>query len=446
MMFHAMRNKSAFPRLTTAGAAASLLAVSALVNPVFYSSAQEIAPQAAPEPAPEAIEPGANPQPGEEDVGAGIRTAAPDTNDCPHAERPAEPVTTSERLAPGETSPTPPPPVEGDDCGVTAPRGFDVDDAVVASAWMVSDIDTGEIIAQKDPNGRYRPASIIKVLLALEVLGNLDLDKKVIASDESASIDGSAVGIGAGGEYTVRDLLNGLLMVSGNDAAHALAEELGGEEETLRRINERARDLGADSTYAASYSGLDAAGMQTTAHDLSLMYRAAYNNPTFAEIVNTVSTEFPGYDDHPSYEMGNDNGLFLNDDDGIGGKTGYTDDAHHTFVGAVDHDGRRLMAVILDTTIEHGPRAWEQAQMLLHEAYDVQPGEGIGTLEEESTETTEETPSPAPQGETDTIEETSGLAQYGPWIGGAAIAVIAFAAIVAAALLPRRSRGRHAHR
>src|SRR5690625_7078688 len=65
----------------------------------------------------------------------------------------------------------------------------------------------------------------------------------------------------------------------------------------------------------------------------------------------------------------------MNDPDGIGGKTGYTDDANHTFVGALDRDGRRLMAVILDTTIDHGPRAWEQAQMLLDEAYKIPAGQ-----------------------------------------------------------------------
>src|SRR5699024_1858050 len=85
-------------------------------------------------------------------------------------------------------------------------------------------------------------------------------------------------------------------------------------------------------------------------------------------------------------------GLFMNDPDGIGGKTGYTDDANHTFVGALDRDGRRLIAVILDTTIDHGPRAWEQAQMLLDEAYKIPAGQGVSSLEETEKITKEETP------------------------------------------------------
>ena len=80
------------------------------------------------------------------------RTTAPDTDKCPHAERPEKATTTSERLAPGQASPTPLPPVESNEaCGTTLPEGFKVDKDVVAAAWMVSDIDSGEIIAMKDP-------------------------------------------------------------------------------------------------------------------------------------------------------------------------------------------------------------------------------------------------------------------------------------------------------
>ena len=166
----------------------------------------------------------------------------------------------------------------------------------------------------KDPHGCYRPASIIKVLLALTVINELPLNQQVPVSAESAGQEGSAAGIGEGGDYTVEDLLTGLLLSSGNDCAHALAQALGGDELTLGKINALAQRLGMHDTRATSYSGLDSAG--------------------------------------------------------IGGKTGYTDDANHTFVGAVDHEGRRLLAVVLDTAA-YDHRAWEQAQMLLHEAYGV---------------------------------------------------------------------------
>ncbi|GAB3942098.1 hypothetical protein GCM10028828_08040 [Corynebacterium tapiri] len=262
---------------------------------------------------------------------------------------------------------------------------------VLASAFLVVDLDTGDIVAMKDPHGRYRPASIIKVLLALVVIEELDLNKPVQVSHESAAQDGSAVGIGEGGTYTVEQLLHGLLLASGNDAAHALAQELGGDEATLRKVNDLAQSLGTTDTHVSTYSGLDAPGMSSSAFDLALMYRAAFANPTFARIVGTDHIDFPGYEGHPGYQVWNDNGLLMNDPHGIGGKTGYTDDAHHTFVGALDRDGRRLMAILLDTTAD-STRPWQQAQALLDAAY--QANSHVATLEKPAppVEAHEETP------------------------------------------------------
>ncbi|QRP60231.1 D-alanyl-D-alanine carboxypeptidase family protein [Corynebacterium minutissimum] len=368
------------------------------------------------------------------------RTTAPDTDSCPHSLVPAEPSTTSEELAPGQATPTPLPPVDGAACGVTAPRGFKVNKDVVASAWMVSDLDTGEIIAMKDPNGRYRPASIIKALLALVVIEELPLDQRITATLEDASVEGSAVGIGPEGTYTVEQLLQGLLMASGNDAAHALATALGGDEDTLRKVNEKAREIGTRSTVAASYSGLDAAGMSTSAADISLIYREAFANDTFARIVDTEHVDFPGWGEMPGYELWNDNGLYLNDPDGIGGKTGYTEDAQHTFVGAIDRDGRRLQAVILDTTVDHGFRAWEQAQMLLDESSTVTPGHGVGQLEDFSAQAAEETtvvPTPTPPTPTEAPETTqprssSSFEDSQGWIGWMVAGLVALLVVVVA--------------
>lgn len=368
------------------------------------------------------------------------RTTAPDTDSCPHSLVPAEPSTTSEELAPGQATPTPLPPVDGAACGVTAPRGFKVNKDVVASAWMVSDLDSGEIIAMKDPNGRYRPASIIKALLALVVIEELPLDQRITATREDASVEGSAVGIGPEGTYTVEQLLQGLLMASGNDAAHALATALGGDEDTLRKVNEKAREIGTRSTVAASYSGLDAAGMSTSAADISLIYREAFANDTFARIVDTEHVDFPGWGEMPGYELWNDNGLYLNDPDGIGGKTGYTEDAQHTFVGAIDRDGRRLQAVILDTTVDHGFRAWEQAQMLLDESSIVTPGHGVGQLEDFSAQAAEETtvvPTPTPPTPTEAPETTqprssSSFEDSQGWIGWMVAGLVALLVVVVA--------------
>ncbi|APT84133.1 D-alanyl-D-alanine carboxypeptidase family protein [Corynebacterium aquilae] len=316
------------------------------------------------------------------------RSTAPDTRGCPQSLLPPAPVDTSEMPSPGNATPRPLPipqvktggPQLQNNCGIVAAPGFVTPEEYTASSFIVFDIDNGDILAAKDAHGRYRPASIIKVLLALTAIEELNLNQKVRVSAESAGQEGSAVGIGAGGEYSVNDLLHGLLMASGNDAAHALAQLLGGDQETVTKVNELARSLGTQDTRAASYSGLDAPGMSTSAFDMALIYRHAWENPTFASILTTEKYDFPGYDDQPGYELWNDNGLLMNYPDSIGGKTGYTDDAKHTFVGAVDRNGRRLAAVVLDTTIDKG-RAWEQAGRLIDAGYGVAPGVSVGEVE-----------------------------------------------------------------
>lgn len=344
------------------------------------------------------------------------RETAPSTDDCPFEDTPPQARTTSEVVTPGAASPTAPSrpevPAGGprlSECGVITPEGFQVPEEQTASAWMVFNLDSGEIIAAKDPHGRYRPASIIKVLLALVAIEELDPAKKVTGTWDAANIDGSKVGIGEDGQYTVDELLHGLLMASGNDAAYLLAQELGGDENALQKVNDLALKIGTQDTYAATYSGLDAPGMSTSAYDMSLIYQYAWQNPHFAEIVATEYIDFPGWGENEGFQVWNDNGLFLNDPDGIGGKTGYTDDANHTFVGALDRGGRRLAAVILDTTVDKA-RPWEQARLLIDASLDLAPGAGVGQLGELSAPTTspEATIVELPETETTTPEGQQG--------------------------------------
>ncbi len=135
-------------------------------------------------------------------------------------------------------------------------------------------------------------------------------------------------------------------MHSGNDAAHALAVQLGGMDTALQKINDLAGKLGGRDTRVATPSGLDGPGMSTSAYDIGLFYRYAWQNPTFADIVATRGFDFPGRGD-VGYPVENDNQLLYNYPGAMGGKTGYTDDAGQTFVGAANHDGRRLVAVLL---------------------------------------------------------------------------------------------------
>ena len=310
--------------------------------------------------------------------------AAPDA--CPYRETTPPAVDASEVPKPGEAPPAPLPvpakPVGGDalaGCGViTAPGTPPLPNDVSAEAWLVADLDTGDVIAAKDPHGRHRPASVIKVLVAMAAIRDLPIHKVVAGSAEDAAVEGTKVGVGDNGFYSINDLLHGLLMYSGNDAAHALAAQLGGMDATMAKLNDLAGKLGGRDTRVATPSGLDGPGMSTSAYDIGLFYRYAWQNQTFADIVATRSFDFPGRGD-VGYPIENDNKLLANYPGALGGKTGFTDDAGQTFVGAASRDGRRLVAVLLRGTRQ--PIApWEQAARLLHYGFATAPGTKVGTL------------------------------------------------------------------
>ncbi len=304
---------------------------------------------------------------------------------CPYRESTPPAVDSSEVPEAGDPPaplPVPAKPLGGDalsGCGIiTAPGTPPVPDDISADAWVVADIDTGDIIAAKDPHGRHRPASIIKVLLAMQSIKELPIHKVVAGTQEDANAEGTKVGVGENGFYSINDLLHGLLMHSGNDAAHALAMQLGGMDTAIQKINDLAGKLGGRDTRAATPSGLDGPGMSTSAYDIGLFYRYAWHNPVFADIVSTKEFDFPGRGD-VGYPIENDNKLLDNYPGAMGGKTGYTDDAGQTFVGAANHDGRRLMAVLMHGTRE--PIApWEQAAHLLDYGFATAPGTKVGTL------------------------------------------------------------------
>jgi D-alanyl-D-alanine carboxypeptidase (penicillin-binding protein 5/6) len=317
-------------------------------------------------------EPGAEPNAAPANCPYKVNTpAAVDSSEVPTAGDPPIPLA------------VPAKPVGGDalgGCGiVAAPNTAPPPGDVSAEAWLVADLDSGAVIAAKDPHGRHRPASIIKVLVAMASINTLNLNKSVPGTADDAAAEGTKVGVQEGGVFTVNQLLHGLLMHSGNDAAHALAMQLGGMQQALEKINVLAAKLGGQDTRVASPSGLDAPGMSTSAYDVGLFYRYAWQNPTFADIVATRTFDFPGHGDHPGYELENDNQLLYQYPGALGGKTGYTDDAGQTFVGAANHDGRRLVAVLL-----HGTRQpiapWEQAAHLLDYGFATPQGTQVGSL------------------------------------------------------------------
>jgi D-alanyl-D-alanine carboxypeptidase (penicillin-binding protein 5/6) len=307
--------------------------------------------------------------------------------ECPGAEVPPPPAAVEEAV-PGAVTPAPlpwpVPPIGGaalGGCGDVAVAGAPpVPPEVTAAGFVLADLDTGAVLAARAPHARQRPASTLKVLTALVAIDRLDPDATVPGAPEDLSIDGSRAGIGPGGTYTVRQLLAGLLLNSGNDTAQALARAMGGDAATVTAMTDKARQLGAFDTRPATPSGLDGPGMASSAYDLALLFRDALKQPLFAETIATRSVPFPGYGDRPGFVLSNVNPLLFRYPGTLGSKTGFTDAARHTIVGAAERNGRRLVVAVVRA--ENAPVVnWRQAAALLDYGFALPAGtQPVGTL------------------------------------------------------------------
>jgi D-alanyl-D-alanine carboxypeptidase (penicillin-binding protein 5/6) len=251
-----------------------------------------------------------------------------------------------------------------------------------APAWIVADMDSGQVLAGRDMDNAHPPASTIKTLLALTALDELpSLDATVVGTEADTQVECSCAGVEPGRTYTARQLLDAMLLMSGNDAANALADMIGGYDAAVAKMNAKATSLGALGTHATTPSGLDGPGGSgsTTPRDLAVIFRAAMANPIFAQTIAMPSAMFPGKTgDKPIF---NDDQLLVRYPGMLGGKTGFTDAARKTFVAAADRGGRRLVIAMMYGLIkEGGPTYWDQAAGLLDWGFAQGPSTGIGTL------------------------------------------------------------------
>ncbi|GAA4540898.1 D-alanyl-D-alanine carboxypeptidase family protein [Amycolatopsis samaneae] len=251
------------------------------------------------------------------------------------------------------------------ECGIVAPADAAAPpEGVTAASWVLQDLDTGGVLAAKNPHVRERPASLIKTLLALVAVTELKPEQPVTITKEDAEQECTCVGVEAGEQYTVDQLMHGLLMHSGNDVAHALAATLGGVDATLAKMNALATRIGATDTRAATPSGLDGPGMSTSAYDLSLIFHYAMKQPEFAKAVGTKQFELPGANGKPPIKILNDNRLLGVYPGFLGGKTGFTDDARHTYVGGAQRDGKRIAVVLVRTEQQPTPVVGQASKLL----------------------------------------------------------------------------------
>ena len=311
---------------------------------------------------------------------------------------PAAPRPTSTAVSPGAPDPHPP-------AGGTAPDGSVAGGARLASrgvirptggapvlpqgigakAWVLADLDTGKILAARDPHGRYQPASVLKMLTTITVLPHLPGKRLVRVTPAAAHAEGSAVGLLAGARYSVDQLFQALLLVSGNDAAEALAQANGGIGATVAQMNAEIVSLGGYDTYVQTPSGLDGWQQLTSAYDLMLVLRAAVRQPRILAYDKLRSATYDArrstYGHVGGYEFDNQSNPFFDTVPGaLLAKIGYTDAAQHTYMAAARRDGHTLGVVFLrDQRLPLDQ--YQQAARLFDWGFSLKPGvQPVGEL------------------------------------------------------------------
>ena len=217
---------------------------------------------------------------------------------------------------------------------------------IKASAWVIADAGTGQVLAAKDPHGWYRPASTLKVLTAISLIPALNPDAMVVASKQATTVSPNIVGLLPGHSYQVSDLFTALLTISANDAAMALAQATGSLGHGMAVINAEARHLQADDTVAVTPNGLDAPGQHTSAYDLALFARQALTMPEFMQIEATRTAMFPLHRRH-SIELFNQNTMLDTYRGDLGGKIGWTRASKTTFIAWARRNGHTLIVTLM---------------------------------------------------------------------------------------------------
>jgi serine-type D-Ala-D-Ala carboxypeptidase (penicillin-binding protein 5/6) len=317
---------------------------------------------------------------------------------------------------------------------------------IEASSYVIADLETGNVLAAKDPHGQYRPASTLKTLTSITLIPRLNPAQKVRPSLNAVNASGSAVGLSTKMDYTVNDLFHGLLMQSGNDAAIALAEAYGGMAKTLDAMNAEARRIQALDTVARTPNGLDddppltLREQHSSAYDLALIMKQGLTLPDFRKYVGAKLYQWPAEPTKEErekgkktggYEIGTHDHLLVGDSypGMIGGKNGWTSHALGSFVGAATRQGHTIVISLMHAQSDFWPDARELLNWGFAERDKVAP---VGTL-------VNPIPPPAPPkptsaAKTVTNRHASGSATM-PWDGlvwwkiglpvGAAVAIIA---------------------
>ena len=239
-----------------------------------------------------------------------------------------------------------------------------------ASAAILMDADSGRVLYAQNADATMLIASTTKIMTALVAIRKGNLSEVVTVKREATLTEGSSMYLKEGEQLTLETLLYGLMLCSGNDAAVAIAEHVGGSQAGfVKMMNETAKELGMEHTSFANPNGLDAETHYSTARDMAVLACAAMENETFARIVSTRTVTMGGR------TMTNHNKLLSWAEGCIGLKTGYTKAAGRTLVSCMEKNGQRLVAV----TLQDG-NDWADHQALYAYGFDTYPAKRLAVL------------------------------------------------------------------
>ncbi len=242
------------------------------------------------------------------------------------------------------------------------------DVAVIARSATLLDSFAGKFLYEKAADERCFPASTTKILTALVVIEAGGLDQQVVAAAPDTNVEPTIIGLRPGDVYTRRELLYSLMLKSANDAALALARaNAGSVPEFCRRMNIRARALGAESSNFVNPHGLHHPSHYSTAKDLALITRAALELPAFREIVSSPYHLWRQPDGQPA-QLVNRNRLLTHYPGCTGVKTGFTRRAGQVLVSSALRDGVELISVVLNTT---NTGIWKDSETLLDAGFEI---------------------------------------------------------------------------
>lgn len=220
---------------------------------------------------------------------------------------------------------------------------------LTARSAVVMDAVSGQILYERDMNARRFPASTTKIMTLIVALEHGNLDDVVTIGADAAGAEGSTLWLEKGDKISLRELLTGMMMHSGNDATIAVADHIAGSVPAFARMmTEKAQALGAKDTNFVNPNGLPDDNHYTTAHDLAVIASYGYSLPDFESIVNQQEISYDWVKD-PAKKLRNENQMLWLYRGSNGVKTGYTEKAGRCLVSAAKRDGMQLVAVVLDS-------------------------------------------------------------------------------------------------